>query len=287
VPGFAGSYDVVNAMDKGCAQLSSFRKTPAVATSTGVWFDLSMVPGNPAPNYYIGAITTATPLARSTDGGIYHGGAVSPAKKALRCLTVLSTSSNSLPLTLILCDYLLFYPFIDESTTDTQPMTNVIPLPRYTGGAGVQMMAVVVAAQTGGQTFQVTYTNQDGIAGRLTPVITQNAIGFNGTLVSTDRARAGCAGPFLPLQEGDSGVRSIDSVQMISGTDVGLFTLVLVKPLATTQLREQTAAVEKDYLTDFASLPLVQDDAYLNLLALPTGSMSGVSIHGITSFVWN
>lgn len=282
-----GVYSLTDALLEGRSQFTTFRKQPAVVTVQGSWYDLSMAPGNPAPQYYIGSIATSTAMARSSDGGIYHGHAVTPYQKLVHRLTVMSSSATSLPLTFVLCDYLLFYPFIDESTTDAQEMLNTVALPRYTDGEGVQMMAVVVAGQTGGQTFQVTYTNSDGVAGRTTTVVTQGTTAVNGTLITTMQATAGCAGPFLPLQEGDRGVLSVESVQMISGTDVGLFTLVLVKPLATMQLREQTAPVEREFWREFASAPVVKDDAYLNLIVLPTGSMSGVGIHGIAEFLWS
>lgn len=283
-----GCFSAVDADLEGRFQLASWRKQPAVVTVSGAWYDMSMAPGNPAPNYYIGGITTATPLARSTDGGINHGGPVgSGFRKSLRKMTILSNSATSLPLRLILLDYLLFYPFIDESTTDPQAMTNIATLPRYADGKGVQMMAVVVAGQTGGQTFQVTYTNQDGVAGRVTPVIMQTTTNVNGTLISTGPATAGLAGPFLPLQEGDTGVRLIESVRMISGPDVGLFTLVLAKPLANLVLLENTAPVERDYMIDFSNVPRIEDDAYLNFIVLPNGSMSGVGLYGLSEFSWS
>lgn len=282
-----GVYSLTDALLEGRSQFTTFRKQPAVVTVQGSWYDLSMAPGNPAPQYYIGSIATSTAMARSSDGGIYHGHAVTPYQKLVHRLTVMSSSATSLPLTFVLCDYLLFYPFIDESTTDAQEMLNTVALPRYTDGEGVQMMAVVVAGQTGGQTFQVTYTNSDGVAGRTTTVVTQGTTAVNGTIITTMQATAGCAGPFLPLQEGDTGVLQVDSVQMISGTDVGLFTIVLVKPLATMRLREQTAPVEREFWREFASAPVVKDDAYLNLIVLPTGSMSGVGIHGIAEFLWS
>lgn len=47
-------------------------------------------------------------------------------------------------------------------------MDNTTPLPRYSDGIGVQIMPVVVAGQTGGQTFTVNYTNSEGVAGRVT-----------------------------------------------------------------------------------------------------------------------
>jgi hypothetical protein len=186
-----------------------------------------------------------------------------------------------------LCDYLLYYPFCDDGTTDAQVMDNTITLPRYTDGDGVQIMAISVAARVGGQTFQVTYTNQDGVAGRVTGVHTQNAVAAVGTVVTAATATAGAVGPFLQLQQGDTGVRSIESVQMISGVDVGLFTLVLVKPLFTTQLIEQAAPVEKQFVVQDVGLAAIQDNAYLNWLCCPNGSLSGVRITGVLTTSWS
>lgn len=283
-----GSFSLVDAEIDGRQRLASWRKTPAVVTVQGSWYDLSMAPGNPAPQYYIGSIGTSTPMARSTDGGIDHGGNVgSNYKKILRRMMVMSASATGLPVTFILLDYLLFYPFLDESTTDSQTLTNSVPLPRYATGEGVQIMPVVVAGQTGGQTFRVSYTNSDGVSGRLSTPVTMGTTSVNGTIVSTMRATNGCAGPFLPLFRNDSGVRSIEAFEMISGPDVGLLTLVLVKPLATFQLRERTAPAERDFLLESSRAPVIADDAYLNLIALPSGSLSGVALHGLADSVWN
>lgn len=58
------------------------------------------------------------------------------------------------------------------------------------------------------------------------------------------------------------------------GADVGLFTLILVKPIAQTQIKEQTAPVEKDYLLESSDVPIIKDDAYLSWLTCPQGSLS-------------
>jgi hypothetical protein len=74
---------------------------------------------------------------------------------------------------------------------------------------------------------------------------------------------------------------------MISGTDVGLITLVLVKPLAQLQLFEQTAPVEVDYFIDFGQCPEIQNNAYLNFICCPNASLSGVSLYGDLTTVWS
>jgi len=188
-----------------------------------------------------------------------------------------------------LLDYIGFYGFIDESVLDEQFMDNTAPLPRHVAGAGVQLMPVVVAGQTGGQAFTVKYTNQDGVAGRVTALATMSTQFVNGTILHSLAAGAAYAnnGPFLTLQNGDTGVRSVQSVTIGGIGDVGLFALVLVKPLATFALRGIDAPTEVDYLTDFSALPEILDDAYLNFIALPSGTLSGAPIHGMIETIWS
>lgn len=71
------------------------------------------------------------------------------------------------------------------------------------------------------------------------------------------------------------------------GADVGLFTLILVKPIAQTQIKEQTAPVEKDYLLESCDVPIIKDDAYLSWLTCPQGSLSGVVLTGDMQIIYN
>lgn len=284
---YFGSFsDVSDAEVNGQYLVYSWRKVPTQTTASGIWFDLSMSPGNPNPNYYASSPLAAKRLAQSTDGGIFHGADVTPYTKHLKRLTGISLTTTAVPLPMILCDYLLYYPFIDMSVTDPQSMTQSETLSRYTTGAGVQMMAVEVAAQIGGSTFTVSYTNQAGEAGRTTPTLTCNAQTSTGTIITTAPATAGTAGPFLPLQAGDTGVRSVDSVTFLTG-DVGLITIVLVKPLVTFQIYDITAASETDYAVGFTTLPEIKPDAYLNFVCYPSGTLSSAQILGTAEFVFN
>jgi len=289
MPGFANARVLADAQDAGKYLYASFRKQATQTTGAGIWFDLSMSPGNPAPNYYIGTPGQFTPMRQSTDGGLRHGGNVSPSKKFLRKLMVTTATAAATPCQLLLMDYVGFYGFIDESVLGPQPLDNTTPLPRYVDGRGLQLMPVVVAGQTGGQTFTVEYTNQDGVSGRVTNVATMSTQFVNGTILNSLRSGAAYAnnGPFLSLQPGDSGVRSVQSVTIGGIGDVGLFALVLVKPLASIALRGIDAPTEIDYLTDMAALPQIEDDAYLNFLALPNGSLSGAPIIGVIETTWN
>lgn len=283
-----GIKQIVDAELDGKEHRYTWRKVPANNTSAnGTWFDLAYVSGMPVPNYYIGAINTSTQLKQSTDGGIYHGPDVAPSEKYLRMTTALCTSSTPLPMTMVLCDYLMFYPFIDESTLDVQFMNNTLTLPRYTDGEGVRIIAVSQAVRnTTGVYFTVSYTNQDGVAGRTTTARQFSHPGTNGELLTSGTAFTGSSGAFLPLMDGDTGVRSIESVTMLTD-NVGLFALVLVKPLATTVIREITAPVEKDYFLEAGVIPRIYDDAFLGFLISPANSgIASAVITGDLKVIW-
>jgi hypothetical protein len=48
-------------------------------------------------------------------------------------------------------------------------------------------------------------------------------------------------------------------------------------------IRDRT---EIDYLTDMTALPQIEDDAYLNFLTLPNGTLSAAPIHGMIETTW-
>jgi hypothetical protein len=249
-----------------------------------------MSPGKPPPQYYIGNISTATRLAQSTDGGLFHGPDVAPAIKYLKNTLVITSTGTALPMSLWLLDYLMFYAFNDEGTTEVQPMINTVngtpvTLPRYPTGEGVQIMAISVAGRTGGQSFQVGYTNSAGVEGRMTMPVIETTAQATGNIVSSSVA-SNLGSVFLPLQAGDSGVRKIDSFTML-GLDVGLVTLVLVKPLAWTQLVNILAPAEKDYLWHSSIFPDIKPDAYLNFICQPNGTLAATALIGNLKVIWN
>jgi hypothetical protein len=94
-------------------------------------------------------------------------------------------------------------------------------------------------------------------------------------------------GAFIALQNGDSGVRSVEGVTC-SAPDIGLFALVLVRPLAQSSIPGIDAPVEIDYLKDFSQMPEIQDDAYLNWICCPNGNLTASSntLLGDLTFAW-
>ncbi len=264
-----------------------WRKTPSQASTAGIWFDTSMSPGNPPAQYFIGGILTATILARSTEGGLNHGPNVSPSTKYLRSITAMTATATALPMPMVLCDYLMVYPFVDMSVTDQQDMVNTNTLTRYTDGNGVQVMAILTNAGIGGQSFFFTYTNSNGVSGRISKTVNMNSATAIGSVITSSVNSLDQSGnPFIGLQDGDNGVRSIQSVTML-GADVGLFALVLVKPLLWTAINEITAPYEKDALLIGGEIPRIYDDAFLGLLALPRGTLAATALIGDLKVIWD
>lgn len=293
--GFNNIKGMIDAELSGKVRRYFWRKTITPATTTGLWFDLSMSSGNPPAKYWFDSTPmTAKQIKQSTDGGIFHGPNVSPSTKYLRTMTTICHSGSiGLPMTMYLLDYLLYYPTIDESITGSQSFDNTETLPRYTDGDGVQVIAVSLASRTGGQSFNFSYTNQDGVSGRTSQTVVQNTATATGHIVTSGTATLNSANPFIGLQLGDTGVRSIESVNML-GADVGLFALILVRPLAQTAVvgTQMTTAgtstvFEKDFFIHSGVLPIIQDDAYLSTLIVGTNTLAGVILSGDLKVIWD
>ena len=148
------------------------------------------------------------------------------------------------------------------------------------------MIAVTTGARTGGQTFTVKYTNQDGVTGRVTPLVIQNTATTLGSITTSQGTNNQAANPFLPLQDGDSGVRAVESVTM-TNVDTGIFSIILVKPLAQTCFREVTVPYEKDFLIPTTDLVKIEDNAFLNFLVLPLGTLAATVLRGDLKVIYN
>ena len=281
--GFKNIRQYVDQVNSGAYTISSFRKAPTQANTIGNWMDMSMASGNPVPNYYASSPLTAAIL--DPEKGIFHGAPVSPQKKFLKSLSVFSNSANAVASMWYLCDYVLYYPFVDmDAVGEEQTMDNTVAIPRYTDGAGVRMMMVSVAPSVGGGRFSVTYVNQDG-ATKTTP----NHFCTAATNIATLTATTGAAGgfmPFLQLAAGDSGVRSVTSATFTVANG-GLCAIVLVKPLLTMRIREANVATEVDVVRGSPLFPEVIDGAYLNLIGnTNTGSLVSTVFAGVAEFTW-
>jgi hypothetical protein len=233
-----------------------------------------MAAGTPKYNAYVGGQYEATPLINTNNSAIYLGPTPpSNAKRylwdmAIRC----TTSTQNIPISLVLLDYVLFYPLIDGGSTEQQDLVNTEILPRYTDGAGLRMMLVATAPMTTNGDVTVSYTNHSGISGRTS----LGSVSFSpniGAVVSctTTSAAASKIGPYLPLAGGDYGIRSVESVTF-SGEVGGFMSLVLVKPIAQILIREAATISEVELFRSKGGPPAIPDGAFLNYIFQSSGT---------------
>jgi hypothetical protein len=286
--------DYADYRSEGAWQQSSYFRTttPAVGV-TGRWVDLSVGAGHPVYNAYAGTPLAATPLSNfNGNKAVYTGPSPGQGKtKHLHTLTVDTTTS--ITGTFVLCDYLLYYPFIDTDTPDIQTLNNTQTLPRYTDGEGVQCF-IVVQAPTNGAGINglctIEYTNSAGVSGRTSTfaLIGSTAAGsiINAGSNATAATTTQCS-PFIPLAAGDKGIRSIQSFTM-SDAIGGLVALVLCTSVASIPLFSNLAQTEKTFFSRTGRAPKIEDGAFLHYILTNSGS-NGPALGTFRSslvFVW-
>ena len=300
--GFSSVSEFAAADESGQVWVSGFRKAVAsAATTTSAWVDMTYFAGSPPANFY--ASTPLTAAVIESDKGIYTGGNVSPATKQLKNVMLMSAASSATGTTngrqeIAVCDYLLYYPFIDtDAIGEEQFLDNTVTLPRYATTGGQVVAVGQSAASTIGQ-FTFNYTNQDGTAGRVSQNNYTFAVAGGGQVVAASGAGASY-NPFCYLQAGDTAVRSIESVTFTAAGG-GLMALVIVKPLIKTvvsqECRRTTTGNLESYgaCTELASIihqagaPRIQDGAVIGMFASGyAGSLASSILAGTLEVVWN
>ena len=300
--GFRNIREWVQSEDDGKVHYGMFRKlVPSGAvTIAGQWWDYSTASSYPPANYYASAPYVAAYI--DSDKGIYVP-SVTPERQFIRKLTCMSmaagvTTATSQNQHLLLLDYLLYYPFVDlDAVAEEQSFTNTRAIQRYTDGKGVMMMMVSQSATAGGGNFTVKYTNQDGTPDRVTPKNYCVAAQPSGAIVSATGAATSTT-PFVTLQEGDTGVRLVQSV-MMGAMNGGLATIVLVKPIQATYIREECRRPTSSPAEDFgdaselerirmqSGTPRIYDGAVLGFIGRTSaGSIASSVLVGTIETVW-
>ena len=290
--GFRSIKQYVQALySNGTSLETSFQKTTgASAYTAGAWYDLTLCAGSPRSNVYPGNLLEATRLYYKSAGNLWHGGPVGPATMHVKGAHTETVSATVAPSALMLCDFIMFYPMIDFDNSSEQDFDNTPrSLDRYADGNGLRMFIVSTSdIGSGIANLTVQYTNERGQTGRNLGLQVQNAASAQAGRIIHSGVSAKNYGPFLPLQAGDAGVRSVDWVTLDNGTGGGWCTLVICKPLLTIPLLTVGVPSERDYFVDIPSLPQVRDNAYLGWLMFAGAAVPASSvIRGRVEFVWN
>lgn len=276
---------------------------PTTAQTAGMWYDLACGAGNPGSDTDYGSGGGNTNLAfRALDDtstaspGIPHGGNVSTDTKHIVNASAFTAAATTAPCVLMLIDRLGFYPITSTTTTGDQALNNTVVFPtgRHTSGAGLR--AYVVASSGSATTamgaatpnIRITYTNQAGTAGKLTPstLPVGTTAAAKGNIVYSGTG-AGKYGPFLPLAAGDSGIQSVQQFNLSASYVSGNLNLVICRPLLTLPITTLGVAAERDLMNQVPSLPRVYDGANLSWL-LYAGAATPVNsaIYGHLDYAW-
>lgn len=268
--------EVADAYAAGRYWSGIMRRSGPVLTAN-VWADMSYAAGNPVANYYAAAPLTSAKLL-GTDGIDVGPNPAAGLQKYVHKVLVMPPSVTNIGIgEFILHDVCLFYPFADGDGGEQNTLAGVDPaVDRYDGGEGCRIMVVSQGAGIGTSNVDVTYTNSEGVAGRVVTA-TLNFAATPGSLVSccpVGSAYAYPCGPYLPLQNGDTGVRSIETINVLSGAG-GIAAFVICRPLATVGTAEAltlgiAAPCEVDLLIDRGHLERLDNGAYLAVLARGT-----------------
>ena len=268
---------------------------PTTAAVAGEWHCLVKGTGNPATgSIYNSGTNLAFQAATETlanAGGMPHGGNVSTATKHILNASAFTAAATTAPCILMLVDLLGWYRVTSVTTTSAQATNNAVTLPRYTSGAGVQAFmwntnTTAMGAAT--PNLSLGYTNSAGTAGRATPTTLPvgKTAAANGLILYSGTG-LGKFGPFMPLQSGDAGIRSIETIQNSTSYVSGEYAVGLCKPLLTLPITTLGVAAERDLVNQLPSMPQIVDGACLVWL-MYSGAATPVnsSIYGHLDIGW-
>lgn len=297
--GFANVSEWAACMDAGRFHITTFRKQVAsAATVANDFVDYTYFAGNPVANFYASAPLEAAHIEANKGIHLRDVGA-SQYIKDFCVMTVASsaTGTSNQNQRLLLADYLMYYPFIDtDAIGEQQDLVQTVTLPRYAEGGQIMCVAQSAASTVGA--FTLSYTNQDGVSGRTTPLTYTKAVSGGGVIVTSGTNSVAGSLPFVALQAGDKNAISVDSVNF-SAAGGGLMAIVIVRPImhtrATQECRRTTTGNLESYgaathMEALIHMPIneVKRGAVLGVIGLGNaGSLASSILTGVLTTHWS
>lgn len=272
--GFTSISDWADSPEVGKTHVTTFRKAvSSSATTANDFIDYTYYSGNPPANFYASAPLVAAVVER--DKGIN----VPLTDQFVHRLTVMSASSSATGTSnqnqrLLLADYLIYYPFVDtDAIGEEQVMENTVPIPRY---SSAQMMVIAQSASSADGAFTIKYTNQDGVANRVSQVTYSKIVAGGGVNLAYNRnGITASAHPFVGLQAGDIGVQSVQSVTFtVAGG--GLMAVVLVKPLLHTIVTQECRRTTSGNLESYGAASQIESIIHRSPIEIKSGAVLGI-----------
>lgn len=274
--GFAGVREWAAAHERGARHITTFRKQVAsAATLANDFIDYTYFAGNPVANFYASAPLEAAHVEANRGLHLPDIGA----SHWLKDLCVMTAAASATGTTnqnqrLLLADYLLYYPFIDtDAVGEQQDLVQAVALPdRYPAG---QIMCVAQSAASAVGTFTLGYTNQDGVPGRTTQATFTKAVGGGGVLVTSGTAAVAGSLPFVGLQAGDTGARSVESCTFTAAGG-GLMAVVLVQPLQHTLATQESRRTTSGNLESYGAATHLEAFIHMRPTEIKAGAVLGL-----------
>jgi hypothetical protein len=290
---FTSMDDLIAEITAGKFNRADWNKiTGAAAYTAGRWYDLSSLAGTPVANSFAGTSLTWTPCDESTGNGtdifgIRHGGNVTPDGKALLNAMAITQVATGVPSQLMLVDMCGYWPNISMNSAVAQTLSGT-PSLRYTNGEGVR--AFLTIRTTSGATahnVNINYTDQSGNTGNTLPVTVSCTASAITPHITHSGTAANNYGPFLPLANGDYGIRNVASVTLSAASGAGTAALVLAKPIMTIPLMAAAIASERDFVNSLPSLPEIKGGACLTWLYFTgAAAAANTNFYGSLEFGW-
>lgn len=242
-------------------------KTTTRTTVAGGWFSMYDVAGNPGAGTLAGHETTpaATSAGRIQEPTL--AGSAYPSIPWSSNSTYISrlTLSNTVVSQIALYDCIWAsgaYSF-NANTAVTSPSWSARV--SYNGGSadyhGLEIWAETVTAATGNQTWNVTYTDQDGNTGATT-----GAVGI-GAAPTVGRCWQ------LPLAAGDSGLQAVSNVAGGTGS-AGTANILVLRPLMRVHIPVANQTIVLNY-GDLGFPEIFNTTALFWMSMAPSGTSSG------------
>jgi hypothetical protein len=250
----------LNALAGAAKQALSIAKTASRTAVATAWFSTIDLAGNPGAGVLAGTSTAAGVVPTDATAGMpvinaFAGGADGQLAQL--------EFGNTVACRMKLFD-LLFkagaYAFNANTALAAQPSYSS----RVAGGTDfkdTQIWIEAVTAFTGNLSVAVTYTNQDGTAGRTTGTVATGTAPTVGRLIQ------------LPLQAGDTGIKKIESVVATVAT-VGTFNVLVLRPLWSGRVKAANDGEVHSW--DRTGQPQIWADSALMLAIAPDSTATGI-----------
>lgn len=270
-PGFPSIDDVIKSLTvNGKGQRLEIQKVLPSTNVANIYHTLWTSNGIPvAGSYPAAGLGSAAVCTKATSGGLPY---VNPTAPATMHLLSAGASSQTAAGILMICDRICHARITNNQATGNFA-PNLDATSRLAAGEGAMMIIEVVSALSAAANVRTfTYTKEDGTSGRVTPNLSMVASSIVGRVPYA-------SGLYVPLADGDMGIRSVQSTTLVSGTATGDIAIVLVRPLAMLNIPNLSVWIDRDFVVELPNMPRLYDSSCISAYM--------ISATANATFTWN